>query len=237
MSRLDELINIEREEHEDDIAYSYSINSLIQQDIESNKELAGSKTLKELSEMYDISYGTMAKILRMAGVKARRTYRKCLVEKKIRAPKMTQEEHEITFWASSFNKGKLRYVYYDMLRRCYKETDKGYCRYGARGITVCEEWRKDCKAFYRWAKENGYDIGLQIDRIDNNKGYSPENCRWVTPRENSMNRSCTRRVTFNGETHTLKEWSELTGISYQVLADRIYRYKWSVAEALTKPVV
>lgn len=237
MSRLDELINIEKEKHKADTIYSYSINSLIQQDIESNKEMARSKTIKELSELYGVSYGTMANILRLTGVKAIRTYNKLPVEKKVKIPKLTPEEREITFWASSFNKGRLRYVYYDMLRRCYKKTDRGYYRYGARGITVCEEWRKDCKTFYKWAKENRYDIGLQLDRIDNDREYSPENCRWITPQENCMNRSCTRRVTFKGETHTLKEWVEITGISYQVLSDRIYRYKWSIADALTKPVM
>jgi hypothetical protein len=149
---------------------------------------------------------------------------------KVEKPK---KDHTVSSWASSFNHGRIRYVYYDMIRRCYKETDNHYKDYGGRGITVCESWREDCCNFYKWAKDSGYKEGLQIDRIDNNKGYCPENCRWVTPRENAMNRRCTRKVAFEGETHTLEEWANITGISYQVLSDRIYRYGWTVRRALT----
>lgn len=232
MNRLDILIKNEKDKHKGETYYSYSANDLIQQDLIEHKELIEMRTITELSNEYGISYGRIAKILRTVGIKVKRTYR-TKGEKKIKIPKMSEEEHKIALWASSFNNGKIRYVYYDMIRRCYKQDDRGYPRYGARGITVCDEWRKDCKNFYKWAKENGYDKGLQIDRIDNDKGYSPDNCRWVSPRENCMNRSCTRRATLNGETHTLKDWSEITGISYQVLSDRIYRYGWTVERALT----
>ena len=232
MSKVDELIKAEVKRHEGERYYSYSINDLIKQDmIENILDIKG-MTIKEVAELYGMSYGKTAELLRLAGIKARRVYTKDKVKEE-KLPKMSQEEHEIAFWASSFNNGKLRYVYYDMIRRCYKKEDRGYPRYGARGITVCDEWKKDCKAFYRWAKENGYDKGLQIDRIDNDKGYYPENCRWVTPKENMMNRSNTRRITFNGQTNTLEEWSDITGISYQVLSDRIYRYGWAIERALT----
>lgn len=149
--------------------------------------------------------------------------------------KYKQKEHEISYWASTFNGGKIRYVYYDMLRRCYKEKDKNYYRYGKRGITVCEEWKKDCCNFYRWAKESGYRQGLQLDRIDNDGNYEPSNCRWVTPQENSYNKNVTRRITYKGETHTLLEWEKITGINKTILADRIYKYKWDVERALTTP--
>lgn len=96
-----------------------------------------------------------------------------------------------------------------------------YNRYGGRGITLCKEWRNDRNAFKKWALENGYANDLTIDRIDNNKGYSPENCRWVTQKVNSNNRSSCHFVTAFGETHSLAEWSRILGISYNTLKKRV----------------
>lgn len=197
-------------------------------DVSELREQAKTMTMRELAEANNVSYGKMATILRISEIKAKKTVRPH--KEKI---KQSKKDHTVSSWASSFNHGRIRYVYYDMIRRCYKETDNHYKDYGGRGITVCESWREDCCNFYKWAKDSGYKEGLQIDRIDNNKGYCPENCRWVTPKENAMNRRCTRQVTFEGETHTLEEWANITGISYQVLADRIYRYGWTVKRALT----
>ena len=200
-------------------------------DVSELREQAKTMTMKELAEANNVSYGKMATILRLSDIKAKKPVRPPRPHKeKVKQPK---KDHTITTWAQQFNHGRIRYVYYDMIRRCYNEKDNHYDSYGKRGITVCDEWRKDCVTFYKWAKENGYDIGLQLDRIDNNKGYSPENCHWVTPRENANNRRCTRMITFNGETKALSEWATITGISYQVLADRIYRYGWTVERALT----
>lgn len=75
-----------------------------------------------------------------------------------------------------------------MKKRCYNQNTSEYERYGGRGITVCEEWINSSDAFIEWALSHGYKEELQIDRIDNNKGYSPDNCRWVTPKVNMNNR-------------------------------------------------
>jgi hypothetical protein len=77
----------------------------------------------------------------------------------------------------------------NMKTRCYNVLSDHYHRYGGRGITVCDEWRNDAVAFIKWAHANGYAPDLQIDRRDNDKGYCPENCRFVTSAENRANRS------------------------------------------------
>jgi len=83
---------------------------------------------------------------------------------------------------------RLQKIRHGMIRRCYNKTFKSYKDYGFRGIIVCNEWLNDFNSFYRWSMENGYTGLLTIDRIDNDKGYSPDNCRWITKRENCRNK-------------------------------------------------
>lgn len=75
-----------------------------------------------------------------------------------------------------------------ILHRCKNPTASHYENYGGRGIGVCEDWKNDFISFYTWSMQNGYDDKLTLDRIDNDKGYSPDNCRWVTHMENCHNR-------------------------------------------------
>ena len=82
---------------------------------------------------------------------------------------------------------KLYRRWYAMIGRTTNPNDQEYLYYGGRGISVCDEWKISAN-FFKWAKENGYKESLELDRIDNNKGYYPENCHWVTHYENSMNR-------------------------------------------------
>lgn len=206
--------------------------------IETEAELAQLKkeaeefTYEQLALKYHTSKSKMYVVCHSRGVKAKRPER-LKRPKRPKKEKVISEAQLIRHWANTYNQGRLRYVYYDMIRRCYNPKDKGYYRYGKRGITVCSEWKNNHLAFFRWAKESGYTQGLQLDRIDNDKGYYPDNCHWVTAKENSLNRCCTRWVEYNGEKHTLKRWADITGIEYQVLADRIYRYGWTIEKALT----
>lgn len=84
-------------------------------------------------------------------------------------------------------------VWCSMRGRCNNPNCSDFHRYGGRGIKVCAEWDSDFAAFEKWSKENGYVMGLTIDRIDNDKGYSPDNCRWTTMEVQNNNKSCTNR--------------------------------------------
>lgn len=121
-----------------------------------------------------------------------------------------------------------------MNARCRKEGYEVSKRYIERGITVCDEWRRSFVAFKDWALANGYGKSLEIDRIDNDKGYSPENCRWVTRKENMRNRSNTILIEFGGKIVSMDELAEITGILQATLRTRYHRGE--IGERLTKPV-
>lgn len=115
----------------------------------------------------------------------------------------------------------------DIRRRCLNPDYKYFYLYGERGISVCEEWlgKDGQKNFREWAVNNGYEKGLTIDRIDNNKGYSPDNCRWVTAKEQSYNRRSNKLITIHGKTQTVTEWAKETGIPIGTLQNRL-KYGW-----------
>ena len=112
-------------------------------------------------------------------------------------------------------------VWRSMIQRCERPKHKHYDIYGGRGITVTPEWRNDFKAFHDWATENGWKTGLQLDRVDNNGSYSPQNCQFVTGKENSQNTRICRRITIDGETRSLSEWAKHAGISKTTISNRL----------------
>ena len=127
---------------------------------------------------------------------------------------------------------RLYEIWKGMKQRCSNPRHKSYQTYGARGITVCDEWN-DFQAFYEWAISHGYSDNLEIERRDNTKGYSPDNCRWATRKEQMNNTRQNRNITYNNETHTIKQWAEIMGISYNTLYQRLAR-GWSIERALTE---
>lgn len=120
-----------------------------------------------------------------------------------------------------------------MKRRCNDESGKDYPDYGGRGIKVCERWN-DFKNFIE--DMGSCPKGMSIDRIKNNLGYSPDNCKWSTPSEQARNRRSNRLLTLGGETKTLAQWAEEKQIDSATIRRRIDAYHWSVLEAITTPV-
>lgn len=119
------------------------------------------------------------------------------------------------------SKTSLHRIWRLMKCRCSNPRHEKYKDYGGRGITVCPEWKNSFIAFRDWALANGYQEGLSIDRKDNSGNYEPSNCRWTTVKVQANNRRSNHLFTLNGETHTIKEWSELTGIHKNTIRMRI----------------
>lgn len=131
---------------------------------------------------------------------------------------------------------KLYVIWKAMHNRCYREKDISYPNYGARGVTVCEEWREDFFAFESWAKTAGFAPGLHIDRIDPNSGYAPENCRWVTQHENNQNRRTTKldrvkvkaiRLAYQAKIMTVKEIADFFGVCVSTVNYTLKGKRWS----------
>lgn len=120
--------------------------------------------------------------------------------------------------------------------RCYNPKNPAYKRYGARGITMCCDWYNSFDAFAKWALSNGYKDNLTIERIDNDKGYSPDNCKWISKGEQAGNRGSNISISFNGETHNLSEWCKIYQKNYQLVYNRIHKYKWTFERAIFEPV-
>lgn len=133
------------------------------------------------------------------------------------------------------SKTHLYYVWYTMKKRCTCKSSKSFADYGARGIKVCDSWMKSYVPFRDWALSHGYADGLQIDRIDNNGGYSPENCRWVTHRENMQNTRRNKHILFRGKEYTPTQLADMCGKNNSRISERL-RKGWSAEEAMSLPV-
>lgn len=131
------------------------------------------------------------------------------------------------------SKTRLYRVWNAMKNRCYNKNTIHYEDYGGRGISVCKDWMESYESFRDWAICNGYKDGLSIDRINNDRNYEPENCRWIDCVGQANNRRSNRLYTYNGETHNIMEWSKIYGIPYKLLHGRL-RSGWDIERALTE---
>lgn len=121
---------------------------------------------------------------------------------------------------------RLYRIWSQMIQRCTNPKQKRYPDYGGRGITICEEWKHSYIAFRNWAMANGYDENAPkgqctIDRIDNDRGYSPDNCQWTTITEQNRNKRNLHYVTINSETKPVAEWCKQYNLSHQTVHSRL----------------
>lgn len=115
-----------------------------------------------------------------------------------------------------------------MIQRCELPSSTSYDRYGALGISVCEEWHK-FEPFAEWSIANGYSDELTIDRIDVEGNYEPSNCRWVGNLEQANNKRTNVYITVDGEVHTIADWARIYRMKYHTLYDRVKK-GWSKNE-------
>ena len=127
---------------------------------------------------------------------------------------------------------KLYNTWNRMIHRCYDPKHHKYYRYGARGISVCDDWRNNYDTFYNWAINNGYKEGLSIDRINNDGNYEPSNCRWTTRKQQQRNMSRNKVIEYKGETKCLSEWCEELNLYYPTIISRLHK-GWSSDKALS----
>jgi hypothetical protein len=112
-------------------------------------------------------------------------------------------------------------IWLNMKARCCNPNNPGYHNYGGRGIKICEEWHNSFQSFRKWAFDNGYTDNLTIDRINNNKGYFPENCRWISNLKQQSNRNNNIKISFKGKTKTISEWAREKNMSFNMLRHRL----------------
>lgn len=129
---------------------------------------------------------------------------------------------------------RLMRIYHNMKQRCNNPNNTVFSRYGGRGIRVCDLWECSYNEFAAWALLNGYRDDLTLDRIDNDGNYCPENCKWVTRKEQANNRHDNVFVEWNGQRKTITAWAESLGFSDRTLWSRI-QSGWSVERAFTEP--
>ena len=122
-------------------------------------------------------------------------------------------------------------IWRGMLDRCYNEKNIAYHRYGGRGITVCDEWKESALAFYNDVGPRP-SVNHSIDRKDNDKGYSKENCRWATSQEQAANRERSFYFEYNGERKLLIDWCRILNLKYSLIYYRIKVLNWEFHEAI-----
>lgn len=124
-------------------------------------------------------------------------------------------------------------IWNGIIMRCENKKIPLYERYGGRGISVCNEWH-EFEIFYNWAISNGYSDNLTIDRVDYNGNYEPSNCRWVDIITQANNTRRNLYIDYNGEIHTLAEWSRILDFKYDLVKHRLYS-GWDFESAISTP--
>lgn len=187
---------------------NYSIESIV--------EYAREHTIRECANTFDCSYQAMQVYLNRHKIKH-------LVESR-KGSNNPRYKH-------GASNTRLFHIWQHIILRSYTLSNPHYKDYGGRGIGVCPEWR-DFICFKEWAYSHGYTDKLTIDRIDNNKGYYPDNCRWTDYYTQSNNRRFNHLIEYKGVVRTLAQWSKLMNIPKSTLFNRLNVLGWSTERAL-----
>lgn len=143
-------------------------------------------------------------------------------------------ENAKRLYSSVRQKDKHLYAIWNGIKqRCRNSNHKSYHNYGGRGIHMCDEWADKYETFYCWAINTGYKKGLEIDRINNDGNYEPNNCRWVDRKTQANNRRNVVFYTIKGATKSLPEWCREYGQDYYLVRQRVYKLGWSIEDALS----
>ncbi len=147
----------------------------------------------------------------------------CLKREQDKVNLVTEQMKKSREFGEPYGHLRIHNIWANMKSRCFNTSDKRYPDYGGRGITICDEWNESFLSFYNWAMENGYDDRLTIDRVDNDGGYSPSNCRWVSNQEQSRNRRSNINIKIGNVTKTLTEWCEIFDLPFNRVNARYRR--------------
>ena len=150
---------------------------------------------------------------------------------------LTRERVALLNKTHGLSKTKIYKVWRNMKTRCYNSNNKKYKDYGARGITVCDEWKDNFLAFYEWSINNGYKEELPctectLDRINNDEGYFPNNCRWTTFTVQANNKRKNVFIIYNGEKDTIHNWCRKLNLNYETVRGRMRKHPEYTAEQL-----
>lgn len=118
---------------------------------------------------------------------------------------------------------RLRAIYISIRSACEQPKDPKYHKFGGKGITVCDEWKRSFQAFAEWSKKNGYTSGAFLLRYDVNQGYTPYNSKWAHSSNEGNGRKGSIMLTANGETHSIAEWTRITGLNRSSIEERLLR--------------
>lgn len=148
-----------------------------------------------------------------------------------------REQDKINLTANHSHKmsgSRIYGIWLNMKDRCNNPNNARYCRYGGRGIRVCQDWEHDFQAFYDWSIANGYGENLTIDRIDNSGNYDPSNCRWTDVKTQCNNRDSNIKITIGNTTKTLTQWCEIFSLEYKKIVARYHRNENQTLDELFK---
>lgn len=208
--------------------------------------------MKKIKDYTNLKFGRLT-VLQFIQRKERKSYWKCICDcgKEVVLPItylttgdtkscgcLRKEKTSNLSRKNSFVKSKrLNSIWANMKRRCYNSKSTSYQYYGKKGIKVCDEWKNNFRVFQDWAYENGYDEKLTIERIDNNKGYSPDNCRWASSFEQHNNMSTNRSITYNGVIyHSTSEFCRKYNLNYNKFRQMYNRYNKDLDYAISRCV-